>query len=516
MPRPPVLIVGAGPTGLVLALGLARRGVPFRIVAEARGPGEHSRAMVLHARTLEFYRQFGFADAMVAQGVPVRRVHLRAGGAGGAGGGHELGAVSLADLGAGLTPYPTVLAYPQDDHERFLLDQLRAAGADVEWETTFTGLMQDAGGVRATLARGDGREETVEADYVCGCDGAHSAVRHALGIGFPGGTYDQLYYVVDCETEGGFERDFVANLGTATFALLLPVRSRGVQRLIGLVPPGAPAGADVTFDDLRAHVEGLIGRRVTAVHWFSTYRVHHRVAEHFRVGRAFLLGDAGHIHSPAGGQGMNTGIGDAINLGWKLAMVAQGRAPAALLDSYEPERIAFARALVETTDRAFTAVVGGGLAGEFVRRVLIPLVFGVGARVPAARHAFFRVVSQTEIEYEDSALSAGDAGRVQGGSIRAGDRLPWVETADNFAPLRSLEWQAHVYGAAAPALENAVRTRGLALHNFPWSPQAEAAGLARDALYLVRPDGYVGLAGQKAQAEELDAYLSRHGIKPAG
>ena len=166
------------------------------------------------------------------------------------------------------------------------------------------------------------------------------------------------------------------NMGEHILCLMLPVRSTGMQRLIGLVPPDLSHRHDLTFEDIRAPVERLAGVRVTEVNWFSAYRVHHRVADRFQVGRAFLLGDAGHIHSPAGGQGMNTGIGDAVNLGWKLAQVVQGRAPAALLESYEAERIGFARRLVATTDRVFAPMVHGGVRGALMRRVLAPLVLG--------------------------------------------------------------------------------------------------------------------------------------------
>ena len=520
MPHPPVLIAGAGPTGLVLALSLARRGVPFRLVDAAAGPGEHSRAVVVHARTLEFYGQLGFADEVVAAGVKVERATLREGD--GRGRGRELVSVPFGDLGAGLSPYPFPLAYPQDDHERLLLAHLRAAGHDVEWNTRLTDFTQDDGGVTATLERGHKGEgagaaqEVVRADYLCGCDGAHSAVRRSLALGFPGGTYPQRYFVADVCIAGGFARDLVVGLGEHAFALLLPVRSTGMQRLIGIVPPHLAEVESLGFDDLRGDVQPLVGVEVTEVHWFSAYRVHHRVAERFRVGRAFVLGDAGHLHSPAGGQGMNTGIGDAVNLAWKLAMVAEGRAAPALLDTYEAERIGFARTLVATTDRAFTQMVAGGLRGEFTRRVAVPLLFAAGTRFPIGRHAFFRTVSQTQIEYEESPLSAGRAGHVRGG-----DRLPWLAPADghgtdNFAPLRSMEWQVHVYGAVDVALRRACEALGLAVHGFAWGNAAADAGLARDAAYLVRPDGHVALAWPGQQAATLQAFVDRWRLRFAG
>src|SRR5438874_1241151 len=187
----PVLIVGAGPTGLTLGLSLARRGVPFRLISAAEGPGEHSRAMVVQARTLEFYDQFGFADDMIRQGVPADTAHLRESDENGRS--REVVCVSFKDLGEGLSPYPFPLAYPQDDHERFLNDKLKeAGGGEIEWRSRLTGFTQDADKVRASVLHGD-RAEEIETEYICGCDGAHSVVRESLGVGFPGGTYDQLF-----------------------------------------------------------------------------------------------------------------------------------------------------------------------------------------------------------------------------------------------------------------------------------------------------------------------------------
>src|ERR671939_35596 len=196
-----------------------------------------------------------------------------------------------------------------------------------------------------------------------------------MGVGFPGGTYDQLFYVADAEAEGAWSsRDITGYIAEKTFCLAFPVREAGMFRFIGLVPEGLRGRDDVRFDDLRAEVEQVTGTRVKGVNWFSTYRVHHRVADRFRQGRVFLAGDAGQVHSPAGGQGMNTGIGDAVNLAWKLAAALGGRADPVLLDSYEAERIPFARSLVRTTDRVFEAFVGRGAFSRMVRSALLPFV----------------------------------------------------------------------------------------------------------------------------------------------
>lgn len=499
----PVLVAGAGPTGLVLALSLARHGVRCRVIDAASHAGEQSRAMAVQARTLEFYRQFGFADEIVQQGVVAEAVHLREGG-------REVLHAFFRDMGAGISPYPFVLTYPQDDHERFLERRLADAGVQVERDARLTGFTQDAVGVRARVSHGDGQEEDIEAAYLCGCDGAHSQVRQSLQMGFPGGTYEVLFYVADVKIAGEFQRDAFFNLGEDLIGLMFPVRSSGMQRLIGLVPQALAHRTDLTFEDLRTFVEPLVDVKVEEVNWFSTYHVHHRVAEHFRAGRAFLLGDAGHVHSPAGGQGMNTGIGDAINLGWKLAQVVRGAAGEALLDSYEVERIGFARQLVATTDRLFTAMVAKGVRGELTRRLLAPLVLAVGTRFGVTRHAIFRTVSQTQTTYRRSPISDGTVGTVQGG-----DRLPWAgEGTDNFAPLRAPGWQMHVYGSADDEVRRACGEVSLPLHEFSWGPGPRDAGLRRDAGYLVRPDGYVGMvAVHKRIAEALRAYVQRHALQ---
>ena len=228
------------------------------------------------------------------------------------------------------------------------------------------------------------------------------------------------------------------------------------------------------------------------MNWFSTYHVHHRVAARFREGRAFLLGDAAHVHSPVGGQGMNTGIGDAVNLAWKLAAVLNGSAADSLLDTYEPERIGFARRLVATTDRVFTLVTAQGPIARRVRTRLVPLVAPLLFRLAAVRRFLFRTVSQIGVNYRDSPLSEGAAGSVQGG-----DRLPWVETApneDNFAPLTSLAWQVHVYGEPPRGVAEACAELRLPLHSSPGSRQCIGPVSMRGRLYLVRPDGYVALA----------------------
>lgn len=494
-----ILIVGAGPTGLILALWLARMGVKARVIDKADAPGKTSRAMAVQARTLEFYDQLGIADGVVNGGIKMDSIQMRTGG-------RTVFRVPLGDFGAGLSPHPYVVSFPQDDHERLLLGHLERAGVSVERQTELTELTQTETGVRATLQTPHGAE-TVEAEYVCGCDGARSAVRHQLGISFPGGTYGQVFFVADARARGEAASGSVTPcLDRNGFTLVMPVRSSGTVRLIGIVPEAHEKKDGITWDDVAPDVLRVTGLKVDKVHWFSTYHVHHRVADSFRRGRVFLSGDAAHIHSPAGGQGMNTGIGDAINLAWKLGAVVQGKASPLLLDTYEPERIAFARVLISTTDWLFQFIASRSWPGWLVRGVMLPRVAPLAVRFQAVQRFLFRAVSQIRIAYRDSRLSSGSAGQIHGG-----DRLPWVrdEFGDNFAPLRSRDWQVHVYGTAGAEVRDTARRHGLALHEFPAN-----AELARDAAYLIRPDGYVAWAGQQSAVARLERFLGDWEIQP--
>lgn len=511
---PEVLIAGAGPTGLVLALWLARSGVRVRIVDRNPGPAASSRALAVQTRTLEFYRQLGFAQELVEQGHRVQALNLWVAG-------RQAAHARLGELGHGLSAFPFVLIYPQDEHEPLLIRRLAAAGVQVERSTELVGFAESGDGVAATLRLPDGSEQSCRAAYLAGCDGARSGVRQSLRIGFPGGEYTHLFYVADAVARGTVANgELHVALDESDFLAIFPLDDKGRIRLVGTIreerarecgPPGA-AELQLSWKDVSRRVLNWMDVEIESVNWFSTYRVHHRVAERFRCGRVFLLGDAAHIHSPVGGQGMNTGIGDAVNLGWKLACVLRGRAPEGLLDTFEPERIAFARRLVATTDQAFTAVTSSDDLARLVRLHVAPRLIPrlLGGRI--TRRFLFRAVSQIAIEYRASDLSEGRTG-----SLHAGDRLPWVELAeggDNFAPLASLDWQVHGYGSSiCPDVRRLCVERKLKLHTFAWQPGFAEKGLAENALYLLRPDGHIALADGAARARTLAAYLDSRGLR---
>ena len=491
----PVLIVGAGPTGLILALWLAKLSVPFRLVDCATGPGLHSRAIILQSRPLEHFRTLGVADDLVAAGRDVVAVVWRHWG-------RECASLRLAHFGHGISKFPYSVSLPQDQQERIMLRHVEAAGGKVEWETTLTGLEQDGDRARATLRRADGTEEVCEASYVAGCDGAHSAVRELVGIQLRGGTYAQRYFVADAQATGPATQSPWVNACFANpdFCMCLPLNKEGHVRLIGMI---LDPDAHITFESVKPAVERTTGLTITGVDWFTVYKIHHRVADNFQAGRVFLLGDACHLHSPVGGQGMNAGLGDATNLAWKLAAVLKGPAPEAMLRTYEPERMAFARVLVKTTDRMFGLTASRTFLSSFMRAFFIPYILPLILRLPSFGRAAFKRVGQMLIDYRSSALSEGRVG-----DVYAGDRMPWVlfaDGSDNFESTGDLKWQLHVYGEVPEALKR-IDGHLWTTRIFPFTKEVRAAGLTESAIYLVRPDGHIGLATEDAR--DITAYLN--------
>jgi 2-polyprenyl-6-methoxyphenol hydroxylase-like FAD-dependent oxidoreductase len=506
-----VLIVGAGPTGLVLALWLTKQGVAVRIIDKAAEAGTSSRALAVHARTMELYRQLRLDEVVTAKGYTTPGARLWVAG-------EEKARVPFEEIVSDLTPYGFLHIFPQDEHERLLIDRLEQMGGEVERSMEFLGYSEGDGYVTARLRTADGLESEVQAAFIAGCDGARSAVRHAMGSGYPGGTYPEIFYVADVTGHGpAFNGDLNVELEEADFLAIFPLAHKSRIRLIGAIRPEEQRDIErLTFADISDRATKSLKLEVDQVNWFSTYHVHHRVTDRFRKGRAFLLGDAAHIHTPVGGQGMNTGVGDAINLAWKLKTVLDGTARDSLLDTYEAERRAFALRLVRTTDRAFTVASSDGRLAGIIRTRLLPAVLPRLVKLRTVRNYIFRTVSQITLNYRGKGL---DEGRV--GSVRGGDRLPWTKLGndtdnndtDNYAAFEQIGWQVHVYGEAQPALRSWCDDHQLALKTFRWIEPMRKAGLCENALYLLRPDTYVALAQTDQSVASLDRYFEKIGVQ---
>jgi 2-polyprenyl-6-methoxyphenol hydroxylase-like FAD-dependent oxidoreductase len=534
-----VLVVGAGPTGLTLAAQLRACGAAVRIVDRLADRVHESRALAIQPRTLEVLAGLDLADTLVERGNPAVRLHLHARG--------RTTEVLLFDIGVDDTAYPFLLFLSQAITEEVLHDHLARQGVTVERQVELTALDQRPDHVVCTLAhpggaghlRGDRAEqvERVEARYVVGCDGARSTVRARAGIDFVGAAYPQTFVLADLDADGlapGAAHAFLADAGMLFF---FPLSEPAAWRLIGwpLRPVPAATGAPSPAD-----LQDLVGAYTgdpPALHdpvWATYFRLQHRQAASYRSGRVFLAGDAAHVHSPAGGQGMNTGIQDAWNLGWKLALVAGGTAVPALLDTYQAERQPVAREVLRLTDRAFRIATSTRRIHRFARTRVTPQLARLASLVPAARSAGFRTVAELTIDYRTSPAVTDDrVGRRPPGP-RAGDRLPdapvrldGVATTLGralAAPRHHLLWAGPSEAWAGGPLDALAARHGGILDVWQLSRRAEpgalhdAAGVAhrrlglgaheRPAQILVRPDGHIAYRADRTDPAGLGAYLS--------
>ena len=317
-----ILVVGAGPTGLSLAAQLVRYGVPFVIVDKKVGVTELSKALVVHARTLEIYDQIGLAQPAVADGQEFRRVTILKHG-------KIKAELDFAELGEKISQYPLPLIYEQSKNEALLYGFLRDKNQDVRWQTELESLTQNDEGVTVTLCDSEGKTQQLTARYLVGCDGASSTTRHDLGFEFEGSTAARLFYVADVTMEIEAPQDSVQlSFGREEFVAMFPMPGEKHWRLLGnLTRNDADSQREIVYEEIESKVKALVQKplNITEVRWFSTYKIHTRHAKRFLMGRCLLAGDAAHVHTPVGGQGMNTGIQDAYNLAWKLALVLCGR-----------------------------------------------------------------------------------------------------------------------------------------------------------------------------------------------
>ncbi|GGN48384.1 2-polyprenyl-6-methoxyphenol hydroxylase-like FAD-dependent oxidoreductase [Actinoplanes campanulatus] len=477
-----VLVVGAGPTGLMLANWLTRLGVQVIVADGKDGPTIESRALIVQARSLEIYDQLGIGDQVLEA---ARRAEALAPGFGARG----FGRIPLGPLGGAVTPYPYIEVLEQSRNEEILNENLQKLGGQVFWESPVTAVVQTEDGVEAKAGN-----HTVRARFCVGCDGANSMVRKARRIDFEGVTNPHRFFVLDATGAGGLQPDAInVRPYRDDFLLAFPMRGNGNWRLIGLVRDVDGDGA-LDEEDARARMLRTYGVTYDRSRWFATYRVHHRVAAAFRDGPFLLAGDAAHVHSPVGGQGMNTGLQDAHNLAFKLADVLRGTRKDGWLDRYEAERRPVARKLVATTDRVFGFLTSSRWPLRVLRRVAVPLLAPVGVRAlpgSAGGSRLFQYVSQIRIHYRLD--PAGTPGRRRDPVV--GRRLPWAD--GNHAALRAACWQIHAYGgvtaADAPDL-------GVPVHVFPPAP---ATVLRPGLFYLVRPDGFVAARAEPAEADTL-------------
>jgi 3-(3-hydroxy-phenyl)propionate hydroxylase len=521
----PVLIVGAGPTGLAAAISLSRARIPVRLVDKAAEPSPRSRAIAIQARTLELFEQHRMVDPFLELGHRARVANLYSNG-------QRLARLDFDPL---QTRYPYLLFLDQAVTESLLTEHLAGFGVRIERGVELLSFDQGASKLQASLRHANGRIESLRPAYLIGADGAHSVVRHGLDVGFSGKTFEQSFLLADLQADTEWPDDEFSIFASGDGLVALFPMSGGRVRLIADQPAAQRHGEAPTIDDCRAVIERRIHHRVTvsSLAWSSYFQVNSRMVDRLRSGRVFLAGDAAHVHSPAGAQGMNTGIQEAFNLGWKIARVALGMAPDRLLDTYHTERHPIERDVLRQS--SFMTQMAAAEHGpmKLIRDRVMPALSAIGPLRDAAR----RTVSELSIQYRRSPLSLE---RVLDGGPRAGERAPdaWVHVVDGplgRAPGVGCLYDLHdpacfslfllVNGpkpddiALAPATVTAahpIRDKDLdelaaavekTMSNFVrvWritdesdgAPSlTDAYGRTRPCFYLVRPDGYVAARGR--------------------
>lgn len=418
-----ILIVGAGPSGLMMAAQLLRHGVIPVIIDIKQGPTNQSKALAVQARSLEIYRQMGIVDKALRDGKQANGMVLNQDG-------QQMASISLVDVGKQQTLYPFVHLYQQSKNERLLLDFLTQNCCPVYWDTTLLSIKQNGPDVFAELQSG-GDTTTLTCNYVIGADGAHSTMRKQLNIPFTGDTYANEFFLADLQLNNhqltGTQVQLYRSKGQ--MAAFFPLPEHSGYRVIGTLPKASEGKSDLQLEDVLPHLNTITGMAVNVVNqnWFTTYKLHHRMADKFSQERCFLIGDAAHIHSPVGGQGMNTGLQDAYNLGWKLAGVVNGQMKETLLDSYAAERMPVAKTLLNTTDRLFRVIISSNWFILFFNKWIMPKATELVWKNERLRAEFFKRVAQLNISYRDSKINLNLS---TAKNIKAGDRLPYLKVFD--------------------------------------------------------------------------------------
>jgi 2-polyprenyl-6-methoxyphenol hydroxylase-like FAD-dependent oxidoreductase len=486
-----VLIVGAGPVGLFMAASLARLGIGLRIVDKAPTPTDKSKALVIWPRTLELLDIQGCVAPFLDAGLKVSQVHLMA----------RRKSLARASFGQLPGPYPFGLFLPQSDTERLLTAELDTHGVTVERSVELVRFTPAADRVTAVLSHGDGTSETVEVDWLVGCDGAHSAVRHGLELPFEGDTLTSHWVLADLLLDGPAAEEVLISW-TGDGALALFPMGHGRFRIIA---DGPASDGEVSLSEVQALLDargpgGLTGRDPF---WLSRFRINERKVADYRKGRVFVAGDASHIHSPAGGQGMNTGMQDAANLAWKLALVCRGEVGEAILGSYSPERSAIGTQVLRNAGAMTRIAV---LRSPWLQALRNAVIATVG-RLPAFQRRLAGGLSELDLHYRTSPLNGPSIGRA--GRLLPGERAPDCPIVVPSGSKKRLHQKLRagrfvlLGGEALPALPPALGALAAAAQFGALAEPYQA-----EVLYLVRPDGYVAMTAPAARLDAVLGYLS--------
>ena len=514
-----VLIVGAGPTGLMMACQLSLFKIRFRIIDMKKSPFMHSGAMVIHARTMELFSQLGLASQVLQQGRRVQYLSVFFNG-------QKTDSLPIGNIGEGISLYPSMLLLEQHKTEQMLIDFLSAKGIKIEWETVLTDLVQDAGHVEAGIQAPGGDRSTVKAAWLVGADGGQSTVRSMLNVPFPGKTHQMNLSIMECtadidlkENEAGFS--FSGRATTGFFSL-----PDGKWRIDAALNRFHRKNILISFKDVQQYFGYDTGMKTVIRHpqFFSVFRSHGRVAQFYDFGRCFLAGDAAHLFTPVGGQGMNTGLQDAQNLGWKLALVVKGQVAPEILLTYGSERRPVAKKTADASDRFFKLAASSGLLYRLLRKFLLPpaikLLFKMMKRKPVNEY-IFKQVSGTGIVYPDNVLNRMMPEKENFPGPHAGERLPvfsyhgrnktaWLPDLVDGKTFLLIIMPGHGNARDLERLAGKYKQQ-LSVEVIRLSEDTKelymAMGIKSQGWFLVRPDQYIAYRSDEVRPEPLQLYL---------
>ena len=503
LPPTQALVIGAGPTGLTLASELARHGVAVRIIEQNAGPSIHSKALIVQPRTLEVFYAMGIDEAVAAEAQPAfgMKAHL------------EDKDIPMIQFGEVDGPYARPLFLRQSQTERLLATRLGEQGVKIEWNTALREFESNGEGVDVTLSTG----EQLRVAYLLGCDGAHSVVRKHLQVSFEGSTYENDFLQVDCKVRWKQPDDIGHGYFTDDGAIICLPLGKGTFRFIMIRrerPEHAPD--EPKLEEFQKAVSAVVpgGVELYDPEWLIRFRLHERIAAKYRVGRVFLLGDAAHIHTPAGGQGMNTGIQDAQNLAWKLGMVLGGHAKDRLLDSYHAERHPIAADILRFTDLAFRTGLGSNALVRTLRPLLLPLVFGSSW----VTSKMTRTMAQLEINVRRSPIVEDH--RIFPTGPHAGDRAPdasFQNAGVDGRVFERLRGTTHTVFTHCVDLDTIMTLQQKLPKQLVQIVVADHGEELEEryhlgsgpALWVVRPDGYIGYRQSGDDPEPLLEWFER-------
>src|ERR1035437_3328920 len=518
-----VLIVGAGPSGLMMASQLAIRGIQFRIIDKKEHPSTYSGALIVHARTVEIFDQMGISEKLVQESIIANDLSIVFNG-------KKTAKISLKDIGQGLTKFPNLYLIEQSKTEQLLIDFLSAQGCSIERKTELKSFTQVESGVTSILKLPDGKEETIKTNYLIAADGGHSGVREHLKIPFAGKVHPVSLFIIDCKAELDLPPDEMCfSFSDASTSGFFPMKEDR-KRIDGLIPKELEGNEHITFENIEKKFAERLRMKVRLYkpEWFSVAHAQQGYALSYQQNRCFLVGDAAHTFTPVGAQGMNTGLQDAYNLAWKLSFVIQGKAKSTLLNTYSAERQNIAKKLVRSTGSIYNLVSSQNSFTKTFRLHVLPHLMKWKLPFIAKQKIFrefcFNAISQLGINYRESPLSLNASfGNFPSNAPQPGDRLPFLVFNENDKEINIQEkingtgFTLLIFTKNSSSLEIESSTEKcknvLSYENIQFTTKTkflfEHFGIEDSGCYLIRPDMYIAFRSATLNPQYLNNYLQQ-------